>query len=91
MSKPRPPINPRELMEKALQLIEGEIKHLKDASKLGKLDPENTTALIRYSDAIVKYVKDGLKIKEEEEKTVSKMSTEELAELAAKAAAKAKK
>lgn len=91
MSRPRSKIDPRELMERTLQLIENELDHIKEASKAGKLDPENTTALVRYSDALLKYVKDGVVQEEEEKRKLSKMSTEELAQLAADLAAKAKK
>lgn len=91
MSRPRPKINPRDLMEKALQLIEEELYELKDASSEGKLSPENATALVRYSDALLKYVKDGIGQEEEEKKAVSKMSNEELLAAAARLAEKDKK
>lgn len=78
-------------MERALQLIDDELTELRDASKMGKLDPDNTTALIRYSDALLKYVKDGIEQQEEEKKNLSKMSDEELAKLATDLAEKAKK
>jgi hypothetical protein len=90
MSRPRPKINPRDLMEKALQLIAEELNELKDASNMGKLDSDNTTALIRYSDALLKYVKDGIGQEEEEKKTVAKMTDEELLKAAADLAAKTK-
>ena len=88
MSRPRPKIDPRALLEKALQLIEEELYELKDASDMGKLDPNNTTALIRYSEALLKFVKDDIVQEEEDRKKAAKMSNEELAELAAKMAAK---
>lgn len=91
MSRPRPKINPRDLMERALQLIENELAYLKTASKEGKLEEKNTTALIRYSDALLKYVKDGIGQEEEEKKTAAKMTDEELLKAAADLAAKAKK
>jgi len=91
MARPRPKINPRVLMEKALQLIENELAHLKAASKLGKLEGTNPTELIRYADALLKYVKDGIGQEEEEKKAVSKMTDEELLKAAADLAAKAKK
>lgn len=91
MSRPRPKIDPRELMEQALQLIENELDQIKTASALGKLDPDNTTALVRYSDSLLKYVKDGIEQADNEKKKLSKMSDEELAQLAADLAAKAKK
>jgi hypothetical protein len=91
MSKPRPKINPRDLLEKALQLIEEELAELKDASMLGKLDPDNTTALIRYSDALLKYLKDDIVQVEEEKKKLSKMTDQELAQLAVDLANKGKK
>jgi hypothetical protein len=91
MTKPREKINPRELMEKALRLIAEELVELKQASAMGKLDPDNTTALIRYSDALLKYVKDGIGQEEEEKKTVAKMSNEELIEAAKKLTEKNKK
>ena len=91
MSRPRPKINPRDLMERALQLIENELDQIKEASKAGKLDPDNTTALVRYSDSLLKYVKDGIEQDEEEKRKLSKLSDEELAQLAADLAAKAKK
>ena len=91
MSRPRPKIDPRELMEQALQLIENELDQIKEQSKLGKLDPDYTTALVRYSDSLLKYVKDGIEQADNEKKKLSKMSDEELAQLAADLAAKAKK
>lgn len=78
-------------MEKALRLIKEELEELKDASAMGKLDPDNTTALIRYSDALLKYVKDGIGQEEEEKKTAAKMTNEELLKAAAELAIKAKK
>lgn len=78
-------------MEKALQLIAEELLELKDASAMGKLDADNTTALIRYSDALLKYVKDGIGQEEEEKKAVAKMTNEELIAAAAKLAEKDKK
>lgn len=78
-------------MEQALQLIENELEQIKAKSRLGKLDPEYTTALVRYSDSLLKYVKDGIEQQEEEKKKLSKMSDEELANLASELAAKAKK
>lgn len=91
MSRPRQKIDPRELMERALQLIEGELDFIKEAAKTGKLDSDNTTALVRYSDSLLKYVKDGITQEEDEKKKLSKMTTEELAELAKDLAEKAKK
>lgn len=91
MSKPRPKIDPRDLLEKAMQLIEEELFELKDASKMGKLDPNNTTALIRYSEALLKFVKDDISLQEEEKKKLAKMSDEELAQLATNLVTKAKK
>jgi len=82
MSRPRPKIDPRDLLEKALQLIEEELYELKDASDMGKLDPNNTTALIRYSEALLKFVKDDISKEEEDSKKAAKMTTEELAQLA---------
>lgn len=78
-------------MEKALQLIQNEIQCLKEASAEGKLDEKNTTALIRYSDALLKYVKDGIGQEEEEKKTASKMSNEDLIAAAKKLAEKEQK
>lgn len=91
MTTPRKKINPRNLMEKALQLIQNEIRYLQTESKLGKLDEKNTTALIRYSDALLKYVKDGIGQEEEEKKTAAKMTDEELLAAANKLAEKNKK
>ena len=91
MSRPRPKIDPRELMEQALQLIENELEQIKEASKAGKLDPDNTTALVRYSDSLLKYVKDGIEQAEDEKKKLSKMTDEELAQLARDLSEKAKK
>jgi len=78
-------------MEKALQLIEEELYELKDASAEGKLSPENATALVRYSDALLKYVKDGIGQEEEEKKLAAKMTDEELLKAASELAAKNKK
>lgn len=90
MSKPKK-VDPRALMETALQLIREELEELKDASNMGKLDPDNTTALIRYADALLRYVKDGIGQEEEEKATAKKMSNEELLEAAKKLAEKDKK
>lgn len=87
----RKKIDPRELMEQALQLISGELDNIQAAAKEGKLDPDNTTALVRYSDSLLKYVKDGIKQEDDEKRALGKMSTDELAQLAADLAAKAKK
>lgn len=87
----RKKIDPRELMEQALQLISAELDQIQESSKQGKLDPDNTTALVRYSDSLLKYVKDGIKQDEDEKRALSKMPTEELARLAAELATKAKK
>lgn len=91
MSRPKPKIDPRELMEQALQLISAELDQIQESSKAGKLDPDNTTALVRYSDSLLKYVKDGIVQEEEEKRRLGKMSTAELAALAEEFAAKAKK
>ena len=91
MSRPKPKIDPRELMEQALQLISAELDQIQTASKAGKLDPDNTTALVRYSDSLLKYVKDGVVQEEDEKRRLSKMSTAELAALAEEFANKAKK
>lgn len=88
---PKKKIDPRDLMERALELIKEELKELKDASMLGKLDEKNTMALVRYSDALVRYVKEGIKQKEEEQETAAKISTEDLTKMAADLVAKAKK
>lgn len=88
MTTPRKKINPRDLMERSLQLIKNELLYLKKASEAGKLEPDDTTALIRYSDALLKYVKDGIGQEEEEKKTAAKMSNEELLEAAKKLAKK---
>ncbi len=86
MTTPRKKINPRDLMERSLQLIKNELLYLKKASELGKLEPDDTTALIRYSDALLKYVKDGIGQEEEEKRTAAKMTNEELVEAAKKLA-----
>lgn len=91
MSRPRPKIDPRDLMERSLQLIENELDFIKEKSKEGKLDAEYTASLVKYSDAVLKYVKDGIVQEEEEKKKLSKMTTEELAALAEEMAKKAKK
>jgi len=88
MSRPKPKVDPRDLMETVLQLMKEELEELKDASREGKLDSDNTTALIRYGDAIVKYVKEGIKQQEEEKDKLTKMSNEELAKLASDLASK---
>jgi ribosomal protein L29 len=91
MATPPKKIDPRDLMETALRIIKEELAELKEASLAGKLDPDNTMALIRYSDALVRYVKDGLKQREDEQSDVKKLSTEELVKEAAELAQKAKK
>ena len=91
MSRPKQKIDPRDLMETALQLIKEELEELNDPSAEGKLDSENTAALIRYSDALVKYVKDGIKRQEEEKEQLAKMSNEELGKIAAEMASRGTK
>lgn len=78
-------------METALQLIYEELEELKMASNEGKLDADNTTALIRYADSLLKYVKDGIGQEEEEKQAAKKMTNEELLEAAKKLAEKDKK
>ena len=91
MSRPKPKIDPRELMEQALQLISGELDQIEAVAKAGKLDPDNTAALVKYSDSLLKYVKDGIAKDDEDKRKLSKMTTEEIAALAADLANKAKK
>lgn len=91
MSRPKPKIDPRELMEQALQLISGELDQIQEFAKAGKLDPDNTAALVKYSDSLLKYVKDGIAKDDEDKRKLAKMSTAEIAALASELTDKAKK
>lgn len=69
--------NPRELLEQVLNLMSKDIDEIEKMS--GKLDGEVSASLVRYSDALLKIVKDADNQKEVEREKLSTMSTEELA------------
>jgi len=82
MSRPKPPIDPRELLEQSLRLISQELDFLEEASKQRKLENDEAASLVKYSDALLKHLHKNSEEEVEEKRKLSKMST---AELAAKA------
>jgi len=73
--------NPRELMESVLELIAKDIAHIEKLSP-EKLSGEVSSCLVRYSDALLKIVKDHDTQRDEEKGKLSKMTNAELAKAA---------
>lgn len=80
--------NPRELMDSVLSLIARDIEHIEKLAP-EKLSGEVSACLVRYSDALLKIVKDHDSQREDEKAKLSRMSNEELLK-AAEALAKKK-
>jgi hypothetical protein len=82
MSRPKRPEDPRELMAQALRLISRDLDYIEELGKSAKLGPNEAACLVRYSDSLLKYLRDEEEQEADEKRRLSKMST---AELAAKA------
>ncbi len=82
MSRPKPPIDPRELLAQTLRTISMDLDYIEEAGKTRKLDSDEASCLVRYNDALLKHVKTDEEDEATERKKLAKMST---AELAAKA------
>lgn len=73
-------INPRELLEEVLQLIERDVEEI---SKLeGRLDGDVAATLVRYSDALLKITKDKDGQDDQEREKLANLTTAELKEKA---------
>jgi hypothetical protein len=72
--------NPRELLNKVLELIARDIAQIDKLS--GKLDHDVALDLVRYSSALLDAVKRLDSDDDDERKRLSKLSTEELKEKA---------
>jgi len=82
MSYKKQPADPRELMQQALHLMAKDLDYIEEAGKSRKLEADEALCLVRYSDSLLKFVKDEDEQEAQEKKRLAKMST---AELAAKA------
>lgn len=95
MSRPKPPEDPRELMNQALRLISKDLDFIEQLGQDKKLDGDAALCLVRYSDALLKFVNKEEEDQEAEKRKTAKMSTAELVaraeEFAAAARAKAPK
>lgn len=73
-------INPRELLEQVLGLIEQDVEEI---SKIeGKFDGDVAATLVRYSDALLKITKDSDGQADAEREKLANLSTAELKEKA---------
>lgn len=90
MARPKPPEDPRELMNQALRLISRELDFLETVGESRKLESDEALSLVRYSDSLLKFVKDEEKQESDVKRKLSKMTTAELALEAAELAAAAK-
>ena len=75
--------NPRELLNDVLNLISKDIDEIKKQSDSGKLESEVSATLVRYSDALLKIVKDSDAQEDAERSRLSSLSNAELKEKAA--------
>lgn len=93
MSYKKQPQDPRELMQQALHLIAKDLDYIETAGKERKLEADEALCLVRYSDSLLKFVKDEDEQEAQEKRKLAKMSTAELVskaeELAKAAKAKA--
>ena len=71
---------PRDLLNRVLKLISNDIKEIEKLSLVGKLEGDISTTLVKYSDALIKMIKDSDVQEKVENKTVSDMGTDELTE-----------
>lgn len=74
--------DPRELLNDVLVLIANDVIEIEKLSAAGKLDSDVSSCLVRYSDALLKIVKDVDTQKEAEKNKLANMSSQELAERA---------
>jgi hypothetical protein len=74
--------DPRELLEDVLALIAGDVAEIEKLSGSGKFDSEVSSCLVKYSDALLKIVKDTDGQKEAERNKLANMSPQELKERA---------
>lgn len=95
MSRPKPPEDPREMLQQTLRLMAKDLDFIQDLGQDKKLEGDAALCLVRYGDYLLKCVKDEEEQEAAEKRKLSKMSTAELAtkaeELAAAARAKAQK
>lgn len=70
----------RPLLTDVINLIARDIEHIEKIE--GKLDAETSTCLVKYSDALLKIVRDEDGQLADERAAVAKMSNEDLAKLA---------
>lgn len=80
--------NPRELLNDVLRLIAKDVEEIETLSAAGKLEGEVAATLVRYSDALLKIVKDSDGQEDAERQKLSNMSPEELKAKAKEALAK---
>lgn len=73
--------DPREMLTQVLELIAKDIEEIDKASGT-KLEPEYSNCLVKYSDALLKIVKDVDAQKDAERSKLANMSTEDLKQLA---------
>lgn len=71
--------NPRELLNQVLSLISHDIDEIEKQANNGKLEGEVAATLVRYSDALLKIVKDNDAQADAERDRLANMSTDELA------------
>lgn len=74
--------NPRELLNDVLNLIAKDVDEIQKLSSAGKLDGEVSATLVRYSDALLKIVKDNDSQEEAERSKLANMDGDELIERA---------
>lgn len=70
--------NPRELLERAMELIHKDLDHLESKVKTGKLSHDNAQDLARYSTALLSIAKDGDEDEAKKRKSVQQLTPEEL-------------
>ncbi len=82
--------DPRELLNDVLVLIAKDVVEIEKLAEAGKLDSDVSSCLVRYSDALLKIVKDVDTQKEAEKNKLATMSPQELRERAERALGKLK-
>jgi len=78
MSWKKKPEDPRDLMAQALRLMAKDLDFIEEAGKARKLEADEALCLVRYSDSLLKFVKDDDGQDAQEKKRLAKMSTAEL-------------
>lgn len=76
--------NPRKLLDEVLILISRDIEEIDKLGAAGKLDSDTANCLTRYSDALLKIVKDSDNRADEERAKLANLSTDELKSIAKK-------